>query len=126
MTMAGLKTGKEFVEHYPTMFTEDKDWWAEQIDNLIARSRPVPSGVSDEKLIEMAMIWHKSSPDGIEFNDMVDLAKAVRDLCISRNTGGRERDAVEFAVRMMIEVDMGDEEIKELADQLYADYLKGR
>lgn len=25
-------TGKKFVEHYPSMFTEDKEWWAKQLD----------------------------------------------------------------------------------------------
>ena len=30
-----MKTGKEFVEHFPAMFREDKEWWAGEIDNLI-------------------------------------------------------------------------------------------
>jgi len=91
-------------------------------------TRPASSGVSDEKIIAM-------NPYDSESRNEVDRtlyvvfnhgARAVRDLCASQDTGGRERDAVEFAVRMMIEVDMSDEEIRELADQLYADYLKGR
>lgn len=29
-----MKTGKEFVEHYPAMFTEDKEWWAENYKDI--------------------------------------------------------------------------------------------
>lgn len=34
-----MKTGQEFVAHYPSMFTEDTEWWAQKLDEHFASNK---------------------------------------------------------------------------------------